>query len=278
MNAIVLLCYQPHHELLVFYQKFHLLNYHVYFLVDDNHWQTEDVEGITFIQIDDYVCVEQGFYDLNPAILKDSKCSAWDKAVYFFSRSKTCYDHVWFIEDDVFIPAPESLVNIDARYGDADIISANNIVNSTGELKSWWWWQLVPENVFPLPWGRSMVCVVRMSKATLLAVGETLHQRRSEMHGNWLRKLFSGLLKHLPVRTTDYAIVRYLQYQKYPFIEYLFHTVALQHHLQIVAAEELSGIVWRKDWTVAEMNQQGLYHPVKDKDSHSLLRLQMQGK
>lgn len=278
MSAIVLLCYQPNHEMIVFYQKFHQLNYDVYILVDDNNWKAEYLNGVTFIQIEDHICSEHGFYNLNPAIEKSSKCSAWDKAVYFFSTSETSHENVWFIEDDVFIPTHEAIINIDNKYSCADIISSKNVINYSGELESWVWWQFIPKNALPLPWASSMVCAVRLSKTALRATGDLIHNRRSAMHGDKLLMLLNKFLFKFSKKCLNNWKIRYFQYRKFPFIEFLFHTVALHNNLKIVSAEELSGIIWRKEWTDSEMNNLGLYHPIKDKDSHQFLRLKMKSK
>ena len=43
--------------------------------------------------------------------------TAWDKAFYFFSIQRPEYDAIWFLEDDVFVPASDTLSRIDATYG-----------------------------------------------------------------------------------------------------------------------------------------------------------------
>ena len=40
-------------------------------------------------------------------------------------------------------------------------------------------------------------------------------------------------------------------------------------------AEELKGVVWRRDWTVQELVADGCYHPIKDVDRHTVLREQV---
>jgi hypothetical protein len=60
--------------------------------------------------------------------------------------------------------------------------------------------------------------------------------------------------------------------RKVLFIEYIFHTAALHHHLNVTTADELSGVIYRKDWDVSEMNLETLYHPIKDIDLHSKYR------
>jgi hypothetical protein len=56
------------------------------------------------------------------------------------------------------------------------------------------------------------------------------------------------------------------------YIEYIFHTVALHNQLSVIKARELSGVVFRKQWDVSEMNSGTIYHPLKDRDLHDRYR------
>ncbi len=90
-----------------------------------------------------------------------------------------------------------------------------------------------------------MVCAVRLSRALL------------------------GALKHFVARdeVRNAACLN---------IEFVFHTLALHHRLNVVVAEELKGVVWRKDWSVEELQVEGLYHPIKDVNRHPILRRQIE--
>jgi hypothetical protein len=133
---------------------------------------------------------------------------------------------------------------LDRKYGVADIISASNNVNHTGDLDSWFWWRRIRVDALPLPWAWSMVCGVRLSRALLAQVKQFV--ARDE------------------VRNAECLN-----------IEFVFHTLALHHGLKVVAAEELKGVVWRKDWLADELVSEGFYHPIKDVDRHHVLRQQI---
>lgn len=272
MKAIVLLCLRPHERQVSFYSGFAARGYDVYLVIDDNAWQGPLPAGVRRVQIDDALCAAQGFHGLNPEVKKPSGCSAWDKAVCHFSRDGTAYDAVWLIEDDVFVPSLDTIEAIDRRHGAADVVSASHSVNRSGELLSWEWWQYVPRRVLPLPWAASMVCAVRVSGPLLGHVGQLLRTRRAAIRdAGWARKWLYRASRYLLPELAR----RYLQYRRYPFIEFLFHTVAVHHGMAVVAAEELRGIVWRQDWQAADMHPRGLYHPVKDRDLHDTLRSQL---
>jgi hypothetical protein len=252
-RALAVLTRTPSRELIAFYARFLPLGYEVFVVVDDNTLRVE-YPGIRFIQIDDDECRRNGFINFNPVVKKESRCSAWDKAVYYFCRIDNSHEHVWFIEDDVFVPFPETLLKLDEKYGKADIVSKDNNVNETGMLSGWFWWQFVPKGSLPPPWAHSMVCAVRLSR-TLLDVLATFVQ------GNKTRLRLTNFIIELArfaSRRKDYLG------QKLLFIEYIFHTLALHNNCKIAVAKELAGIQWRNDWSVETMNAETLYHPFKN--------------
>jgi hypothetical protein len=243
-NAVVLLTVRPNLNQVEFFRQIEREHLDLFVVADDNGFDKSGYGYLRWIQIDDAFCREAGFRRFNPMIYKTFECSAWDKALYYFSCVNTSYDNVWIIEEDVFISRPDTIAKLDRKYGEADIISAANNVNHTGELDSWYWWQRIPVNALPLPWAWSMVCGVRLSRALLGAV-----------------KTFVGREE---VRNAECLN-----------IEFVFHTLALHQNLKVVTAEELKGVVWRKDWSLEELLPEGFYHPIKDVQRHAVLRQQL---
>jgi SAM-dependent methyltransferase len=244
-NAVILLTVRPNKGQVDFFRQMEREGLDLFVLADDNQVDKDVYEGINLIQIDDRLCRDKGFRRFNPMIPKPFECSAWDKALYYFSSVNTSYDHVWIIEEDVFITAPDTIPRLDSKYGEADIISAANNVNETGELESWFWWRHIPVNALPLPWAWSMVCGVRLSRAALQAVKEFVAREEAQN---------AGCLN----------------------IEFVFHTLALHQGLKVIVAEELRGVVWRKDWSTPELLDDGLYHPIKDVERHAVLRKEIE--
>jgi hypothetical protein len=268
MNAIALLTVAPSHDLLEFYSGFERLGYRVFVVVDDNNFKLGNAEvkvknaGVSLIQFDDNECRTAGFFDLNPVIEKRSRCAAWEKALYYFCRRDLSHDNVWFIEDDVFVPNHETILNIDRKYGKADIISVDNAVNEYGVLDDWYWWRFVPKTILRPPWAKSMVCTVRLSRKILTAFDSLIRSNKDKLR---IQNAVIKLANITRGRPQDPS-------RTYFFIEYTFHTLALHCQLSVITAQELSGVVWRKEWDVSEMNPGTIYHPLKDRDLHKRYR------
>ncbi len=278
MNGIAVLTHTPHPALVAFYTQFVRLGYDVFFIVDDNDFKATD-SATTFVQLNEAECRKHGFSDLNPAIKKESGCSAWEKALYFFCRINTSYNHVWFIEDDVFVPRPDTISNIDLKYGEADIISSDYAINTLGVLDDWAWWRLVPRHQLPLPWAHSMICAVRLSSRLLKTLdlfirANTLGLRLTNSVMNFIAFL-RPRQEHSEEHSEEHYEEHYHHHfpRKCFFIEYIFHTLALHNQLTIVTAHELRGILWRRQWAVTEMDVDCLYHPVKDMTLHERYRV-----
>lgn len=266
MDAIAVLTHTPHSELLEFYARFVCQGYDIFVVVDDNNFKAEHTE-ICFIQIDEAECRGKGFFNFNPMIKKKSGCSAWDKALYYFCRINTSHDNVWFIEDDVFVPFPETLSKIDQKYGTLDIISSQNVVNELGVLNDWPWWKYVPEKLLPPPWAKSLVCAVRLSRRLLKVLDLFIHANNDKLRWATIGIKFANFLRRRKEQFPG----------KLFFIEYIFHTLALHNQFSVVTAQELRGIKFRQQWDVSEMDVETLYHPVKDIDLHGYYRKVLAG-
>lgn len=252
MIAIALLCRErPPDHVIAFYLSFVSLGYHVYILPDIGDTNAE-IGGIQILSIPDSESAAAGYFEFCPTFRKPSRVIAWDKALYFFNRHATHYDHVWLIEDDVFIPSAQIIVQLDSRHPLADLVSRDHIINTTGELDSWYWWKFVPKNLFPLPWSHSLVCAVRLSRRLLSSLDHLIIQS-----GVWLHT--STAPSH------DQAF-------RAPFIEFIFHLIALNSAMEIATPPQLSRITWRRKWQPDEISAHHFTHPIKDLAKHAELR------
>lgn len=237
--------------MIAFYRSFLTCGYDVYLLLDSESPVTE-CGGVRIVSIADHEAAANGYFDFTPIFKKPSRVVAWDKALYFFNRIARQYSHVWFFEDDVFIPTPGIIQQLDMRHAHADIVSRDNILNATGELHSWYWWKFIPRDLFPPPWSHSLVCAARLSRRLLACLDElVIHS------GDWLH-----------VDTAP----KHTQVFRAPFIEFIFHLLALHNRMEIVTPRELAHITWRRDWQPEEISPRHLTHPVKDFEEHAEIR------
>ena len=153
----------------------------------------------------------------------------------------TSYENIWFIEDDVFFFNEQTIVNIDNKYLDGDLLS-NTVTQHCSHYigtptYDWgWWWHLIHIDL-SLPYYRGMVCAVRMSKMLLS------------------------------------KIVAYVEkYNTFFFLEAMFPTLCDKNQLIHHIPEELSFIIFRRDYSVEEIDSIHLYHPVKDISLHEFYR------
>ncbi len=188
-------------------------------------------------QVDFYRGIEADGYDLFVFV---------DDPEFQPERDDVRYEHVWVIEDDVFVPTLAAISALDRKYPEADIVSKENTINTSGTTQGWFWWKFIDADLLPLPWAKSMVCAVRF-KPTVFTLLPGFVERWRAVYG-------------IPDGGP-------LDYER-PLlcIEYVFHTLALQAGLSVAVAEELEGVVYRRDWTVEEMQPGRLYHPVKQLD------------
>jgi hypothetical protein len=137
-------------------------------------------------------------------------------------------------------------------------------VNKYGALDDqddWPWWRVVPKTILPPPWAHSMVCTVRLSRNVLTAFESLIRSSKNKL------RFANAAIAVIKVLGGQRSL-----WQKKIFIEYIFHTLALHNQLIVIKAQELSGVIYRKDWDVSEMNSETIYHPLKDCNLHSRYR------
>lgn len=217
------MCICPNETVMKFATKISM-TYKTYIVCDDPNCQTPANIPITFIKISDEECNETGWTKSNVAINKVP--SAWDKALYYFAVKETSPPHVWFIEEDVFIPRPEIIGEIDAEYPDADLVCKQNV--SHAEDPAFLWWHDA-DPMLQEPLYRSLVCACRISRALLDKV----------------------------VKFVD-------KNNRLVFIEILFNTIVFQDKMTLAMPQQLQKIIWRHDWTPDTVDDKHMFHPIKN--------------
>ena len=235
MNCVCLICFKPNDIWINFLSTF--LNYDIYVIIDDNMIEYKekyrDYDNINIIQIENQTCKENGYRNINFMIGKE--ISGWDKAIYYFSCINTKYNNIWFFEDDVFFYNESTLIAIDYKYNDIDLLSNKYNENLSGDKRYWNWKNINIQ--FPPPYYHAMVCIVRMSKTMISKI-------------------------------RDYII----KYNTMFFLEALFPTLCIRHKLTYKTPGEFDNIFWRKHFNNNDIDKTLLFHPIKDINKHIYYR------
>jgi hypothetical protein len=213
-------------------------NYDIVVIIDDldrcyyteNDFYEKNYPNIVFVQINNINSMENGFQMANLALNK--MVSGWDKAIYFFSFYPKQYDHIWYIEDDIFFYNEDVFKTIDMKYPDSDLLVKQ--IDEKDDEK--WLWNAVI-NHLPEPHYNSLVCACRVSKQLLSCI---------------------------------YDYVK--KYKQLIFIEMLFTSVAKANNLKCDCPYELVPIIYRYGWNINNVNKLQVFHPVKDLNLQAEMR------
>ena len=238
-NAICLITHKPNEkqEYLTFLNTFE--EFDIYVIIDDNTNNYDDLKvlfkNITFIKIDNNVCFNTGFINLNQIVLK-KVISGWDKAIYFFSKNDFVYKNVWFFEDDVYFYSENTILKLDNKYKEEDILC--NSSYDEGKLYEWLWKYI--DIKFNPPYFCGMMCALRLSKKYLKCVHDYVNKNNTMF-----------------------------------FLEAFFPTMAKKYNLNIIPNPiEFSTITHRNEVPKYEdINNDYLYHPIKDVKLHNTYRI-----
>lgn len=273
MIAIVFFCYKPPKEIFEFATLLKKDDYDIFVSINDNNYiiPEYDTNKITIIKLDTDKVKNAGYFNSNSNIR--NQVASRDKAFYYFNRiNNTNYKHIWFIEDDVFIPTTTTLSDIDKKYPDGDYMSntyyivdndINNLNNFDNINKDCPFVQYTKEynfcdanafecfksdNYFPFPWLKGMSCAIRVSKI-------------------FLQNIDLFVIKH----------------KKLIMDEVLYLTLSLHNNLLIINPIELRAIVFRRNhkdnitnylyWNYNDIRGDYLFHPIKDLQEQKNLRL-----
>ena len=191
---------------------------------------------IYIVQISDEICGKTGY--INSASTIPKKPSAWDKALYYFCM-KNMAPHVWFVEEDVFIPRDDIFDEMNARYPVTDFVTKQHVAE-TEDPGFFWWFDA--EGKMERPYYRSLVCASRMSRRLLTEVAAMAAEKKTVC-----------------------------------FVETLFSTIVHHKGLTKELAPELQSVIFRHNWTKDTVHRNGLFHPVKKVEDHIMFRGHLEG-
>jgi len=235
-NILCVICVKPNTIWLEFLSKF--THYEIFVIVDDNSMNYKDMysqyTNIKIIQINNDTCMNAN-YSRSTHITIHKDITGWDKMIYYFSNVYTDYSKLWILEDDVFIYNENTLLNIDAKYTDSDLLSRFYYENPLGENNDWHWNKITIQT--PPPYYCAMVCCIRVSKDLMLKIKDYISEYKTTF-----------------------------------FVEALFSTICKTSQLKYDKPEEFDNVVWRQDFKTEEINRVNIYHPIKDIYRHAELR------
>jgi hypothetical protein len=236
--ALCLITYKPDEkrEYLKFLNTFE--HFDIYVIIDDNSTNYEDIKKqftkINFIQIGDDVCMNSGFINLSYITLK-KHITGWDKAIYYFTKIKNDYLNVWFLEDDVYFYSENTLLKIDDKYENEDILCNSSFKEA--KLDEWLWKYIYIE--FEPPYFCGMMCCIRLSKKYMDCISNYIEKNKTMF---FLEAFFPSLAKHYRLK----------------FIENPIEFLTVTHRNTVPNHNDI--------------NLDYLYHPVKDLRLHNLYR------
>jgi hypothetical protein len=232
-TAICIICKTPTQVWCDFLSKFS--NYDIYVVIDDNsRFYVSPYPNVKFIQYNEYDLLNEHFTRL--CIVTIPKLvTAWDKAIYHFSKNNTNYKHVWFFEDDVFFHSENTVKTIDEDYPDSDLLVQGCNENLKGDRSYWHWGRMhIP---IPPPYYSSMVCAVRLSNTLLIKIKEHVEK-----------------------------------YKSYFFLEALFPTLCKSNNLLYDTPKSMKHVSFDYKFKSDEINQTNIFHPIKDLNLHNIYR------
>jgi hypothetical protein len=241
-RAIALIVKEPTEIYLDFLATF--VSYDIYIIIDSDKSMLQfqkKYKMLNIIQFDEQLCVKYGYKNVNYIGIK-KRISGWDKALLFFSVIiPNMYQQVWFIEDDVFFLEENVLTNLDKKYEGQDLLAncdfKSQTTNNINEFP--WLWCLIDIKL-DKPHYSGMMCITRMSKRLLQGI-------------RWYATRYKTLF----------------------FLEALFPTITKHFKLTHFGPEELTNVVFRRDFdeeTDVLKLKTHVFHPIKDINKHEELR------
>ena len=235
MNAFCLVTFRPNKIWCDFLSSF--INYKIFIIIDDDNFDVSQFiikyTNINFIKIENTKCQTTGY--INSSLTLKKLISGWDKALYYFGVEEINYDFIWFMEDDVFFYSEDTILNIDKKYVNEDLLSNIYGENKNGAKNKWHWSKINIQ--YPPPYYCGMMCATRFS-----------------------RNMMSCINKYTTSHKTLF------------FIEAMFPTVAIKNNLKYSTPNELTNITYNKIPSKSIININNFYHPVKDLNDHVYFR------
>ena len=229
-KAVCLITINPNKIFLDFFTKFS--NYDIYIVIDNNEDYSELIScypSITFVQLNNEDCLSNGFSNLN-YIIFNKNVTGLEKSLYYFAHIKQTYEYIWFMEDDVYFYDENTLLTIDKKYENADLLCNSSFVEAKLDE---WLWDKIQINLKP-PYYCGMMCIIRFSQKMLESI-------------------------------KDYATKNNTLF----FLEACYPTIAVKYDLiYIKNPDEFLNVTYCDIHSIDLLNKHSLYHPMKNIETH----------
>jgi len=221
--------------------------YDVYIIIDDNYKLNKKemsnlikkYSNLNFIKMDNDYVESKNYINSSSIYLNFNKVIGWDKALLFFNelikykKTKNKYNFIWFLENDVWFFDETTLLNIDNKYFESDLLT-NEYGEKDNELI--WPWNVIKKDE-NFKYYKSLICACRFSQKMIESIDEYVNE-------------FKTLL----------------------FIEIMFPTLALKNNLIYNCPYELNKISYQNEFDNDNFNKIQLFHPVKNIEKQKLIR------
>jgi glycosyltransferase involved in cell wall biosynthesis len=232
-NCIALICNKPNEVWISFLKTF--IHYPIFIIINDNSKKyISSSDKIIYIQIDGINCKKNFIFNTSNTV---SDIKNWDKALYYFSLINLSFDNIWFIEDSVFFYNETTLLNIDLKYNNSDLLSKSCTDKDTqiSNKNKWHWRKIIIE--LNEPYYRSMCNIVRISNRLMNCI-------------------------------KNYAI----RYKTLFFIEALFPTLCKHNNLINNTPIEFKDITYNHKFNFQNINKKNFYNPIRNLNNHIFYR------
>jgi len=251
-KAICIITKNNEIELINFYSSFK--NYDIFFIIDNNEKKNDDSQyssqyssqykNINFIRLNNNYVENKNYINSSSIYLNFNKVIGWDKALLFFYEIKKynvsgSYKFIWFLENDVWFFNENTLVNIDNKYENSDLLT--NKYGEKGDNNSWPWNKTILHEDYK--YYKSMICGCRFSQKMLESIN-------------------------------DYV----LEFKTLFFIEIMFPTLAKRNNLIYDCPEELRTLSYNDNFKYKDFNKTNLFHPIKNFNQQNKIRFYINNK
>ena len=243
-KAICIISKNYHFELINFYSNFK--NYDIFFIIDDNEKIVNDTQykNINFIRLNNSYVENKNYINSSSIYLNFNKVIGWDKGLLFFYEMKqhnvsSSYQFIWFLDNDVWFFNENTLVNIDNKYENSDLLT--NKYGEKGDSNSWPWNKTILHEDYK--YYKSMICGCRFSEKMLESINNYV-----------------------------------LEFKSLFFIEIMFPTIAKRNNLIYDCPQELRTLSYNDKFEYKDFNRTNLFHPIKNLSEQNKIRFYINNK